>query len=188
MLNFADVEQPFLAGQHFDEYAEGEHTRDCSDEDLSSLDFADEVLDYLDGHSRGLFVDGGDADLAAVFDVDLRAGLLDYAADCLSAGADDVADFFRVDVEGDDFRGCRRKLGARLGYYRVHDVEYLVAAFLRLSERLCQYLACDAAGLVVHLERCYAIASAGYLEVHVSIMVFKALYVGEDADLSRCRR
>ena len=183
VADLADVEQALFAGQDFDEDAEGEHPRHGADEGLARLNFTDDVFYDLNGHLGRVVVDRRDADSAAVLDVDLGAGLLDYAADRLSAGADDVADLFRIDIEGDDLRSRRREFGARGRDRGVHYVQYLETSLLCLREGLREYAAGDAARFVVHLQRRYAVARAGDFEVHIAVVVFKALNVGEDANL-----
>src|SRR5581483_1327352 len=116
-------------------------------------------------------------------DVDLYASLLDDAADDLASGADDLADLLGPDFERDDTRSVTRHLTARLGDRLVHDTEDMLAAFLRLVERVAHDLARNAGDLNIHLQRCDALARARDFEIHIAEMVLIAENVRKNADL-----
>ena len=68
---------------------------------------------------------------------------------------------------------------AGLGERPGHDPEDVLAAGLRLGERVAQDLEGDAGDLDVHLQGGDALGGAGHLEVHVAEVVLVALDVGE---------
>ena len=62
------------------------------------------------GHRFGVI--RGDADKAAVVDVDLDAGFFDDGADLFAAWADDDADLAWLDLQGFDARASARAVGS----------------------------------------------------------------------------
>src|SRR6185369_11349022 len=93
---------------------------------------------------RRVAVGRGDEDRAVVFDVYLRARLLDDGANDLAARPDDVAYAVGVDLDGDDARGVRTQVLARLRDGLLHYAEYVHAPLLRLLKSLGHNLGVDA--------------------------------------------
>ena len=118
--------------------------------------------------------------LARVVHVDLRAGLLDDAANGRATLADQVANLVGRNHDGLDARRVRRTLRARSVENRIHLVQKEEPAALRLLHGLLQNLARQAADLDVHLQRGNALARTGHLEVHVAVVIFRARNVGQD--------
>jgi hypothetical protein len=85
--------------------------------------------------------------------------------------ADHVADFVRLDLEGDHAWRPSRQRGAR-GFQRAaHFFKDMQTAFARLNQRGVHDLLGDAGNLDVHLQRGDATGGAGHLEVHVAEVV-----------------
>ena len=119
------------------------------------------------------------ATCAFIGDVDLGAGLFGQRADDGAALADDVADFLRVDLEGDDARCVIGHFGTRCGNCFVHDFEHVQARIFGLLQRRFHDLAVDAFDLDVHLQRGYAFGGASDFKVHVAEVIFVTEDVGE---------
>ena len=77
-------------------------------------------------------------------------------------------------------RGAYCERGARPVEHGVHLVEQKEPSAARLLHGLLKNLAGQAADLDVHLQRGNALAGAGYLEVHIAVVVFRAGNVGKD--------
>src|SRR6266542_6221120 len=121
-----NVHQAVLAGQDLHEGAVRLDAPDLATIDLADLRLLREALDDLDGFESRCLIGGGDRDLARVLDVDLAARRLDDRADRLAARADHVADAVARDLHGEDARGERRNVGARLfdgGSHLAENVE-----------------------------------------------------------------
>ena len=115
----------------------------------------------------------------------LTAGLLDDAADGLAAGADQVADAVRLDLDRDDARRVRREL-ARAACRCASAI--LPRMWSRPCAGLLERLRHDRRALTppILMSICTAVTpsrGAGDLEVHVAEVVLVAEDVGEDADL-----
>src|SRR5205085_3702769 len=102
-----DVEESVRAGEDFDERAEVNDARDRPQVGLSDFGLGGERANLCDGRLRGVAVGCGDEDCAVVFDINLRAGLLDDGAYHLAARPDDVAYAVGVNFDCDDARGVR---------------------------------------------------------------------------------
>src|SRR3972149_5203032 len=118
-----DVHQAFLAGQHLHEGAEVHQPGDAAQVHLADLHLTDNLLDHLHRPPRRLLVHGGDVDAPVLLDVDLGAGLLGDLVDPLAAGADDLADPLRVDLDGQDTRRVGRQRRARCGDDLQHALQ-----------------------------------------------------------------
>src|SRR5581483_4675025 len=178
-----DMQQAVGAGENFHESAEVDDLSHRTAVNLSDFRLRDNALDHLDRAAARRLVVRCDHDRAVVLDVDLYASLLDDAADDLASGADDLADLLGPDFERDDTRSVTRHLTARLGDRLVHDTEDMLAAFLRLVERVAHDLARNAGDLNIHLQRCDALARARDFEIHIAEMVLIAENVRKNADL-----
>src|SRR5205814_2217028 len=77
----------------------------------------------------GRAIDGADEDRAVVLDVDLSAGLFLNLLDVLAPRADELADLFRIDLDGEQARGPLADFRARLGQHLGHLVENDQARF-----------------------------------------------------------
>src|SRR5581483_8198925 len=178
-----DVEEPVGAGHDLHEGAEVDDLPHLALVDLPDLGLGRDPQDPVDRLLHRGAVARGDLNGAVVLDVDRAAGLLDERADDLAAGADDVADLVRADLD----RGDAGRVGRHLLTWARERLRHLAqdveAAGARLLERRVHDLARDAADLDVHLERGHAFRRAGDLEVHVAEMVLVAQDVGEDGDV-----
>src|SRR5699024_4131024 len=121
--------------------------------DLTGFDVTSDIFDTLDRQIGGILVDGSDVDAAVIFDVDAGAGFLGNAANRGAALADDVANFFRIDLDGEDTRRPLRDLFTWLGDRLVHRTQNMQTTFMRLIERGFHDLASDAGNLDIHLQR-----------------------------------
>ena len=104
-----DVQQPLRARDHLDEGAELLDALHLAHVDAVQLHLAADVLDHPQRGLGGVVAGGEDGHLAVVLHVDLGAGLLLDAADDLAAGADDLADLLRPDLDGDEARRVGRE-------------------------------------------------------------------------------
>ena len=181
--NAGDVEQTVFAGQQLDEGAEGLDAHDATGVLLPHLGDLDDGLDAL-GSSLARTVGASDEDGTVLLDVDGGASVLLDATDDLAAGADDVADLVRGDLEADNLGSGVLGVLARCGDLLEHLVQDEHAALVRLHECLAQDLGREAGGLVVHLHGGDALGGARHLEVHIAEEVLETLDVGEDDGLA----
>ncbi len=164
----------------------GAEVHDFADDavvDLAHLRLFDDPLDDLPRRLCRLGVIAGDQHRAVVGDVELAAGLVLDAADDLAAGADDLTDLVRVDLDGGDPRGVGGEVAARLGEGLLHLPEDVQPPLARLTEGLLEDLAGNAADLDIHLQGGNPVLGAADLEVHVAEVVLHPLDVGEDGEL-----
>src|SRR6185369_3363514 len=132
----ADVHQTVGARHDLDEGAVGFDAPHLAGVDLADLGHLGQALHHLDGALGRRLVGRGDDHLAVVLDLDVAAGLLDDRADRLATGSDDVADLLLVDLQGVEARCELRDVDPRLGDRRLHDVQDVHAAGLRLRQCL----------------------------------------------------
>src|SRR4029434_8460132 len=119
--------------------------------DPLQLDLAADVLDHPQGGLGGVVAGGEDRHLAVLLHIDLRPGLLLDASNDLAAGADDLADFLRADLDGDEARRVGRKTRTRALDGLRHLLEHVQARLAGLSESLAHDVDRYALDLDVHL-------------------------------------
>src|SRR5258708_5322857 len=103
-VELADVHEPVRPREDLDEGAELGEALDDAHVVLAHLGLGREALDDVDGLLNGDAVGRRDVDRAVVLDLDGHARLRRDAADGLAAGADDLADLGRLDVQRVDAR------------------------------------------------------------------------------------
>ena len=81
----------------------------------SDFDFAHHAENDLSGPLARLLINGGDEDFAVLLNVNLRSGFRRDFLDGLSAGADNLADAFGIDLNRENRGGILRQ-GARGAY------------------------------------------------------------------------
>ena len=182
------MDHAVLPGCELDERPHlGEDAHDVADEHIADFGL---VHDGFDDRLRALcglgIAVGSDAHGTVVLDVDLGARLCDDGVDDLALLADDVADLFGVDLEGDDAGRVLTKFGRDLGHAFEHLGEDELPALVCLLDRGVHDLFGDALDLDVHLDGGDAVDGTRDLEVHIAEEVFKALDVGKDAEFARC--
>src|SRR3989338_8392587 len=91
----------FPTGQ-FHESAEVHDTDDFTFEDFADFDIAGQVMDDLQSFLHAFGIVGSHQHQAGVFNVDLHARVSNNLVDNFSAGTDDIADFFRIDLHSFD--------------------------------------------------------------------------------------
>ena len=106
---------------------------DLAGVDVTDLGLFGQVLDHLDGPLGGIAVHGRYEYRAVVLDVDLRARLLDDAANGLAARTDNGADLGDRYLDGSHTRGILAHLGARRVYGLGHLGQDFQPGFLRLA-------------------------------------------------------
>ena len=163
-----------------DERAEVLHADDLAGVDRADLDLLRQRLDLALAGLDGLAVRGGDHDGAVVLDIDADAVLLLQAADHLAAGADELADLLRVDVDGDEARGVHADAGTRRGKHALHDVDDLQPSLAGLLEGALDLCDREPAGLQVQLDAGDAVTRAGNLKVHIAEEILLADDVGDE--------
>ena len=176
---FADVHQAVLARENLDETAEF-FDRD----NLAAIDFAD--LDFrghaLDRFARNLHPFGGDGvnfHRAVVFDVDFAARFLDDAFDILAAGADQLADSFRIDLQRNDARRVFAQVRPRRRQRLRHFLQYGQTRHPGSLHSFRHQFVGQAGQFEIELETGDAFFGAGDLAIHVAKRVLPADDVGE---------
>ena len=138
LVELADVHEPVRAREDLDEGAELGEALDDAQVVLAHLGLGREALDDVDGLLDGDAVGRRDEDRAVVLDLDGDARLRRDAADGLAAGADDLADLVRLDVQRVDARREQRHLRARGRERLRHLAEDEEAAVLGLAQAPCR--------------------------------------------------
>ena len=168
-----------LAGQNLHERAEVRRANDFARVDFADFDVFGHFLNLADRRVRRVAVARADNHRAVFLNVHARARLFGDGADRLAAGAYHHAYL----VDGDPYRLHARRVAAHLAPMlrnRLGDVgEDDPARLPRLMQRVVDHVVADALDLHVQLNRGYPRGGAGYLEVHVSHVVFLALNVGQ---------
>src|SRR5262249_26073488 len=178
--HFRNMEQAFDSGQYFDEGAEFRQSRHCSEIGLAHFDFRSDLLNHLPGSLGRGVVGRGYAHKSRILYVDFASGLIDYAANHLAAGSNNVAYLIDWDLHSEDSRRVRAHLGARLGDRLKHSIENKETALFRLLKSFGHNLSVYAADLNIHLKSCYALAGARDFEIHIAVVIFGAGYIGEN--------
>lgn len=142
-----------LAGSEFDERAHaGQNPHDDAYEHIPHFGIVRDRLDDRFGAlCRGNVAVASDAHRAVLFDVDLRARLLDDFIDDFALLADHVADLLGTDFKGDDLGRVLGKMIGDFGNAREHLIQNESSAFLRLRDRVEHDLFGNALDLDVHL-------------------------------------
>src|SRR5205085_1379303 len=113
------------------------------------------------------------------FDINLRAGFGDDPLDRFAAGADECADFFRINFDCLDPRRVLAQIGTRFIERRRHDAENLRARFFRAEGRFAHDLVADAWQFQIELEPSNALIGSAKFVIHVAEMIFGTDNVGE---------
>src|SRR5215831_11307016 len=181
MLGYlADVQQTIGSRQNLDKRPEVREPRHRAQVGLPHLSGRGNVADHLQRLGGRTLVVRSHVHLAAVIHIDFHTGLVDDAADHLSARPDKIANLVGRNLQRVEPWGIRRNLGARLRQHFAHLVEDEHPAPLGLRQGFPHDLWGNTAHLDVHLQSCDAILGAGNLEVHVAIVVLCTRNVGEN--------
>jgi len=113
-----------------------------------------------------------------LLNIDIHVAFFLDLADHLAARADELADLFRVDVDGGDARRIGRQFATRFRDRLGHLVQ------TRLGQRLGEDVVAQAFDLDVHLQGCDALAGAGDFEVHVAQVVLQTLDISQNGMLA----
>src|SRR5688500_3156003 len=151
--DLGSAHEALLAGEVLHERADAHDPRDLPVEDLADLGLLGDALDHRDRLRATLRLRTGDAYRAVVLDLDARVRLALDRADHLAAGADDLADLVRVDLDRVDARRVLVQLAAWLVDDLAHRIEDEDAPLTRLCKGLAHDLERDALHLDVHLQR-----------------------------------
>ena len=173
------MQQAFGAGHDLHEGTEVHHAHDLAFVDLVDLRLGGELFHATLGFQGRLTGFAVDLHAAVVFQIDGAPGFVGEAADGGAALADHVADFLRVDLQGEQGRGVIGDLGAGFGNRLGHLAENVQPAFLGLLQRLLHDLLGDALDLDVHLQGGHAARGTGHLEVHVAEVILVTEDVGQ---------
>src|SRR5450631_539187 len=177
--NLRDVDQTVAARQDGHECTEIHQARDLAFVYAAHLDIGRDELYATLRLAAGRTLHRRDFHRAVVFDVDGSARLFGDLTDHGAALADDVADFLRIDLQGDDGGRPLGHVFAGLGQYLVHFIQDMQATALRLIQGNLHDLARDARDLDVHLQRGNAVFGTGHFEIHVAEMILIAQNIGE---------
>src|SRR5205085_655932 len=151
------------AGQDLDESAELLDRCDLPFVDLADADLFTEGIDLGLGSSGAGGVAMRDKDRAVVLDVDLGAGRFLDALDHLAARADQEANLLWIDLDRQQPRRPRARLGTREAERGDDRLENLAAGIAGLVERGADDLGVDAVDLEVELDAGDAADGAGNL-------------------------
>src|SRR5450631_1948754 len=177
--NLRDVDQTVAARQDGHECTEIHQARDLAFVYAAHFDIGRDEFDATLRLAAGRALHRRDFHRAVVFDVDGSARLFGDLTDHGAALADDVADFLRIDRQGDDGGRPLGHVFAGLGQYLVHFIQDMQATALRLIQGNLHDLARDARDLDVHLQRGNTVFGAGHFEIHVAEMILIAQNIGE---------
>ena len=179
IVQLADVTEAVLAFLNFDECAEVLDARHAAFVDPADLNLLGHRRDLVRGALRAFGVHARNEHGAVVFDVDLSARVGLELLDALAARADDLADLFRVDLDGYQARSVFADLRPRLGDRSRHVIQNVQAALQGQRQRLRDDFVAQPAVLQVQLNAGDPRARPGNLEVHVAEMIFLAKNVGQ---------
>src|SRR5258708_3663922 len=99
--------KPVVAGGELHESAEVHDAVDFAFENFADFNFTGQVVNPLDGFFGTFSIVGSHHDQARILDINLHAGLGNNFIDDFAAAADDVANFFRIDLQSGDARSQR---------------------------------------------------------------------------------
>src|SRR5665213_12337 len=178
--DFRNVHQTVFVGPDLYERAEVHHTHDRSFEALTYLVFACEIDDLFQG-SFGGAISARDEYGAVVFDRNVVSfcAFLD-TVNHFAAWTDDEADLINLYFGRKDFRCTRRNVRTRLHDFFCDDFKYLHTCFLRLRKGLCEHVQGNAVDFHVHLNGRDTFRCSCDLEVHIAVMIFGSLNVGQN--------
>ena len=140
-----------------------------------SYDIFNDLLCFLDH----ILVGTADCHVAFLGNVDLHAGLLNDLVDHLALLTNHITDLLRIDADLVDLRSVLANLFSRLRDSRlhagIHDEESCLTASCdsTLNDRSGQAMDLD-----IHLDCCDTVGGTGYLKVHITEEILKALDIG----------
>ena len=123
--------------------------------------------------------DATNEDGAVFLDFDCGIGLLLEGLDILAARADDFADKFGVDFNGNKFRRINAKLGSGLINCLRHNGEYFEAGVFCLFHCLDHNVMRKAVGFYIKLDRGNTFGNSRDFEIHIAVMVLVAYDIGK---------
>ena len=181
--DLADMQQTIGPREEFDEGTELRQPDNLAQVGLPYLGHCGQIVDHPQSLSQTDLVAGSHVHAAGIVDVNLHAGCLDDAANNLAARSDQIANLVGRNLQ---CVNAWSKLGsclARTLQLRIHLVQQEEPAVPCLLHRFAHDLSRDAGDFDVHLHRGNAVARAGYLEIHIPVVIFRASDVGQDGVL-----
>ena len=176
---FADVAQAVLTGSDLDEGTEVLDRADGPVVDATHLDLFGDGFDAGESVFTTDLIGTRDQHLAVVGHVDLRLGLLLDRADVLSAGANQQADLFGIDLRLQDTWREIGDLTTRPTDRTEHHPQQFETGVPGSCERAANDLFVDAVDLQVELNPGDPLLGTGHLEVHIAEVIFVADDVGQ---------
>ena len=174
------MQQAVFARQQIDQGTKVKDLGDGAFIDLANFHFSRD----LGNAALGLFgfgaIGGGNGDRAILIDVDLGTGFFGQSADHRPTLANHVADFFRVDLHGEEFGRKVAHLGACLAHGLLHLAQNMDTGLFGLGQSDLHDFLGNALNFDVHLQGGDALGAAGDLEVHVAQVVLVTQNVGQD--------
>ena len=183
LSNFADVQQAIGSGDNLDKRAEISQPRHFAEVRLPDFGVAVRSRMICERLVGGSFIVRSNVDLARIFHVNLHAGLLDDAADHLSARSNHVANLVHRNLQGVD---TWRERG---NFSRGPDKPSLILSRMYSRPRCACAIASRMICAVMPptlMSICSAVMPSlrsGDFEVHVAVVVFCAGNVGQDGVL-----
>ena len=148
----------------------------ASCKDLSCLKLGSDDLDHTFCFIHTLLVCSANRNCAVVCDVDLHTCTLDDRVDSLSSLSDYITDLLRVDLDLDDLRSKLPNSCTRLVDTFLHNFcQDIFSCLFCSADRFLNDWSCKTMDFDIHLDRCDSVMCSGYLEVHISEEVLKAL-------------
>src|SRR3989344_7046877 len=167
-------------GPELHECAEVHKPDDRAFESVAHHVFAREVGDLLKSSFRRAAL-AGDEYRAVFLNSDVVcARALTNTVNHLAARTDDEAYLVFLDDDGEDFRRALADVRARCRDFFGDDIKDLQTSFLGLRKSFSKYFERYALHFHIHLYTRDSFRRAGNLAVHIAVMVFRPLNVGED--------
>ena len=172
------MNQPVLAGCDFHKCAEGHQSCDSPLINRAGFGIGNDCGNHILCHLDTCGVNALDVDDAVILCIDFTAGFLHNLLDDLTSCADNLSNFFHINLHLCNLRCIRRKLFSGLCDCLQHNlIQNVISCSACLRKCLLNHREGQAVNLHIHLDGCDTLACPCNLKVHIAKEVLNALNI-----------
>ena len=164
----------------FNKCAEIHNTGYRAFKNISDLNFADNIFDYLDCAVNSVDIRRCDENISILVNINFNARFFNNFVDNLPACTNNFADFINVNFHCADTRSIRRKIRCRFAYHFKHFSENERTSAFCLCESVTQNFASDSRNFNIHLNGRHAFGRSRDFEIHIAECIFHSLNIRQN--------
>ena len=177
------MNQAFLARQNLYKSTKVHQTSNLTGINLARLSLSSNALNHFDSLVSRFAIYCCNEDAASIVDIDLSTGLVHNLLDGLAAGANNLSNLVRINIDSGNLGSILAELLARLADAFHHLAHDELTATFSLSQSLGKDILVDAINLNIHLDSSDTLFGACYLKVHIAQSILQALDIGQNGEV-----